>query len=234
MIAQQRILSILVATFGLLFVGNVLSQENLTEENLSSESAGQEAQTTVEQWNFNVFLGKKKIGEHRFTVSSTDDVRSVESVANFKYTVLRIPVYRYQHNAKERWTGNCLTRMEASTNANGKKINVAGETADNGFHVESETEKLELPECVMSFAYWNPDFLEQQSLLNPQTGEYVEVTVEELAEETLQVRGEPVQARRFRLTAYKTDVTLWYSSNNEWLALESVAKGGRIVRYELS
>jgi hypothetical protein len=30
------------------------------------------------------------------------------------------------------------------------------------------------------------------------------------------------------------DITLWYSENSEWLALESVAKGGRILRYELS
>jgi hypothetical protein len=30
------------------------------------------------------------------------------------------------------------------------------------------------------------------------------------------------------------DITLWYSESAEWLALESVAKGGRIIRYELS
>jgi hypothetical protein len=50
----------------------------------------------------------------------------------------------------------------------------------------------------------------------------------------LEVRGQPVDATRFRLTAYEVDVTLWYSSDNEWLALESVAKGGHIIRYELS
>ena len=70
--------------------------------------------------------------------------------------------------------------------------------------------------------------------MNPQTGEYVAVQVEEAGVDVLQVRGEPVAARRYRLTAYEVDLTLWYSEDNEWLGLESVAEGGRIIRYELS
>ena len=70
--------------------------------------------------------------------------------------------------------------------------------------------------------------------MNPQTGEYVDVIVEEVGAELLEVRGKPVPATRFRLTADKLDLTLWYSPDDEWLALESVAKGGRIIRYELS
>ena len=86
----------------------------------------------------------------------------------------------------------------------------------------------------MTFAYWNANFLDQPRLLNPQTGEFVEVTVEQVGNEMLEVRGQSVDATRFRLTAYEIDMTLWYSKDDEWLALESVAKGGHIIRYELS
>jgi hypothetical protein len=86
----------------------------------------------------------------------------------------------------------------------------------------------------MTFAYWNPEFLDQPRLLNPQTGEYVDVDVEPAGDEMLEVRGQLVVARRFRLTANDVDLTLWYSKNDEWLALESVAKGKHIIRYELS
>jgi hypothetical protein len=100
--------------------------------------------------------------------------------------------------------------------------------------VKTDESPVELPECVMTFAYWNPDFLEQPRLLNPQTGEYVSVQVEEVGEETLEIRGELVAATRFRLTAYDADITLWYSNDDKWLRLESVAEGGRIIRYELT
>ena len=62
----------------------------------------------------------------------------------------------------------------------------------------------------------------------------MDVSIQKVGDEILQVRGQPVAARRFKLTAREVDLTLWYSPNDEWLALESVAKGGHIIRYELS
>ena len=115
-----------------------------------------------------------------------------------------------------------------------ERIQVKGERTGSGFSLVNADGQAELPECVMTFAYWNPAFLEQSRLLNPQTGEFVDVQVEEVGSETLEVRGEAVAATRFKLTAYEIDLTLWYSPNDEWLALESVAKGGHIIRYELS
>jgi hypothetical protein len=87
---------------------------------------------------------------------------------------------------------------------------------------------------IITVAYWNPVLLDQSHLLNPQRGEYIDVSVYAVGAEILQVRGQEVTAIRFRLTAYETDLTLWYSATQEWLALESVAKGGRLIRYELS
>ena len=86
----------------------------------------------------------------------------------------------------------------------------------------------------MTFAYWNPEFLDQPSLLNPQTGEYLDIHVEKVGDEMLEVCGLSVAATRFKLTAREVDLTLWYSSDNQWLALESIAKGGQVIRYELS
>ncbi|MDJ0813343.1 MAG: DUF6134 family protein [Woeseiaceae bacterium] len=186
------------------------------------------------RWDFNVYLDQKRIGEHSFEVTSDAGVTQVLSEANFKYTILLIPAYRYEHTAAERWADNCLVGLDARTNANGDRIQVSGERTGGSFTVLTDEEPAYLPECVMSFAYWNPDFLEQPRLLNPQTGEYVAVQVEEVGFDVLEIRGEPVNARRVRLTAYEVDLTLWYSDDNEWLGLESVAEGGRIIRYELS
>ena len=189
----------------------------------------------VTQWDFDVFLNDKKVGKHTFTVLEKGGQKQVESEASFKYTVLWIPAYRYQHSAEERWDDQCLVELEAKTNANGERLEVSGEYTGSAFRlVNGDDTRAELPECVMTFAYWNPEFLEQSRLLNPQTGEFVEVKVEEVGTDTLEVRGEPVAATRYRLTADEIDLTLWYSSNDQWLGLESVAKGGHIIRYELS
>lgn len=189
---------------------------------------------SVDHWDFDVYLNDKKVGKHSFRVSEADGMKQVQSEANFNYKILFIPAYRYEHSAAERWDNNCLAEVDASTNANGKFIQVSGERTGGGFLVERGDNPTQLPQCVMTFAYWNPDFLRESQLLNPQTGEYVDVHVEEVGDEMLEVRGQAVAATRFKLTAYEVDLTLWYSSDNEWLALESVAKGGHIIRYELS
>jgi hypothetical protein len=186
------------------------------------------------RWDFDVYLNDKKIGTHVFEVVEHDGEHTVQSEATFKYRILFIPAYRYEHHNTERWEDGCLVEFAAQTNANGKQLEVSGELAGDGFRVRKDGMPVELPRCVMSFAYWDPEFLEQSRLLNPQTGEYVDVSVRKAGYETLQVRGESVPARRFRLTAYEVDLTLWYSHDDEWLALESVARGGYVIRYELS
>ncbi|MDH3349917.1 MAG: DUF6134 family protein [Gammaproteobacteria bacterium] len=188
----------------------------------------------VARWDFDVYLNDKRVGKHFYEVSDIDGIRRVQSEANFKYKILFIPAYRYEHSNTEQWSDSCLLGFEAKTNANGKLIDVSGEKAGDNFIVDNGEVAVDLPECVMSFAYWDPRFLDQTRLLNPQTGEYVEVSVEQVAEEVLEVRGQPVAAKRFRLTAYEVDLTLWYSADDQWLALESVAKGGHVIRYELS
>lgn len=188
----------------------------------------------VARWEFEVYLNNKKVGRHSFEVVEADGVRQVVSEASFVYRILFIPAYKYEHRSAERWADNCLVEFDARTNANGDRIEVSGERTGSGFLVEKGDRPVELPDCVMTFAYWNPDFLEQTRLLNPQTGEYVGVSVEQEGTETLLVNGDPVAANRFRLRAYEVDLTLWYSPDDEWLALESVAQGNNIIRYERS
>jgi len=42
-----------------------------------------------------------------------------------------------------------------------------------------------------------------------------------------------VAARKYHLAAGELDLHLWYSNEDEWLALESRTKGNRVLSYEL-
>jgi len=201
---------------------------------VAAQARSDEASQLVGRWDFDVYLNNKKVGKHYFEVTEVDGMKRVESEADFKYKILFIPAYRYEHRNSERWADNCLVRFEAKTNANGKRMKARGELDGAGFKVAGKDGLVDLPECVMSFAYWNPKFLEQQKLLNPQSGEYLDVEVEQLEPATLTVRGQTMSANRYRVIADKMNLTVWYADDNKWVALESVAKGGRIIRYELS
>lgn len=191
-------------------------------------------QAFADEWNFEVYLDDKKVGTHLFEVNDAANARQVQSVADFEVKFLFFSAYSYQHTAVEKWDENCLRRFDARTKVNGKPTAVSGETAESGFVVEKNDSKELLPNCVMTFAYWNPEFLKQERLLNPQTGEYLDVDVQLLGTDTLEVRGEAVTAQRYKVTAKGIDLMVWYTNDDEWVALESVAKTGHIIRYKLS
>ena len=185
-------------------------------------------------WGFDVYLDDSKIGYHDFRVWEGDNgMQIVEANARFDVRVLFFNAYRYRHEISETWSGDCLTAVDAITNANGKRTAVAGRLTDTGFTVATGDAEKNLDQCVMTFAYWNPRFLEQQQLLNPQTGEFVEVKVEPIKDRTLTLSTGEVEAEGFTVIAKDMEVRVWYTADRHWLALESPAKGGRVIRYEL-
>lgn len=195
-------------------------------------AAGTDSSTSLE---FNVFLDDSPIGFHRFDIeaAATGD-RIVRSEASFDVKFLVFTAFRYRHENSERWENDCLVQIDAATNSNGKQTKVIGEKTESGFAVRTGSEVRTLPTCVMTFAYWNPDFLEEERLLNPQTGEYLDVEVTQRAPERMVVGGREVMAVPYDIRAKGMEITVWYSPDNEWLALESQAKGDRVIRYELS
>lgn len=186
-------------------------------------------------WTFDVYLDDSKIGFHRFSLEEAQDGElKLEAEAKFDVRFLFFNAFRYRHHIEETWSGNCLVALDATTDSNGESTAVGGALTEAGFLVEKGSQSLELEPCVMTFAYWNRAFLEQSRLLNPQTGEYVDVEVTAIGTDTLEFDGRTVDARGYKVLARNMEVTVWYSATGEWIALESPAKGGRTIRYELS
>ena len=195
-------------------------------------SAVEASTATTADWRFEVFLNNKPIGFHDFRVTSEDGEQRIEIDADFAVKVLFVTAYRYEHQNTERWEGNCLTGIEADTNANGKSFQVRGERSDDGFSLTTGPTPEALPGCVQTFAYWNKSILSAKRLLNSQTGTYEPVSVTALGVEEIDVNGTPVRSNRYELMVGDNPISLWYdASDNRWLALETAAAGGRTLRY---
>lgn len=199
---------------------------------LQAGETGPEEISEGNAWRFKVFLDDKEIGYHNFYVAEHKGVKQLKSEANFEYKLLFLRLFHYQHENSETWTGDCLQSINSRTNSNGEPFRVDGRLEGGQFRVDSNGGEVSLPECVMSFAYWNPKFLEQSSLLNTQDGEFLEVDISNPVFEELEVLGESRPSYRYRLAAGALNLDLWYSTSNDWLALESEVQGGRKLRYE--
>jgi len=196
--------------------------------------AGDPERPEEREWNFRVFLDNQEIGYHNFSLLEADGAQQLTAEADFKVKFLFITAYRYQHENHETWRNNCLQAIESRTDANGRRFEVKGSRSEDRLSIKANDARIEVPGCVKTFAYWNPDILVEPRLLNSQTGEVLPVDIEMIARETLNVRGEDTPAQRYRLEARNMKLDLWYSDDQQWLALESTVKGGRKLRYELT
>jgi len=185
------------------------------------------------EWQFDVSLDGKPIGTHTFELNQQGEQKVLTTEARFDVKFLFVTAFRYRHQNTEVWNNDCLKRIDASTNSNGKELVVSGEATEGGFSLQSANGSRALPSCVQTFAYWNPSVLEAGQLLNSQTGVYEDVSITLEGRDLVPVAGNPVEALRYRLSAQAGDITLWYASaDNTWLGLEAPAKGGRKIRYQ--
>ncbi|MEZ2296560.1 DUF6134 family protein [Variovorax sp. RCC_210] len=186
------------------------------------------------EWNFRVLLDDSPIGEHRFALATAGDERKLTSEARFAVKLLGVTVYRYQHNATETWRGDCLKRLSSKTDDDGTPEKVNAEAAgDNALAVTTPKGTQSLEGCVMSFAYWNPAIRTQDKLLNAQSGKFEAVQVSRAGSGTVEVRGQPVAATRWRIATDAQPIDVWYSAQGEWLGLDSTVGGNRKLSYRL-
>jgi hypothetical protein len=187
-------------------------------------------------WDFRVFLEDKEIGTHRFDLlDKGGGERQLTSQARMTVKVLFVTAYTYDHHDVESWNGDCLSKLTSKTDDNGDKYQVGVQRQGAATVVQTRDGTQTLGECVMTFAYWNPAMLKQTQLLNSQDGEHIEVKITDAGADSINVRGVKTAARRYELrsTNQKLSIDLWYSPNNEWLALESKTERGQKLIYKL-
>ncbi len=199
----------------------------------AAESIADGADAGARSWNFRVFLNQDPIGYHRFSVSQHGDTRELHSVAHYLVKILFISAYHYDHQANESWNGNCLRRLDSTSDDDGTAYTVHASADDRGLEVDAPKEHYTVVGCAMTFAYWNPVMLQQSHLINPETGEDVAVSITNSGEDSITVHGASVTARHYHLHSDKLEIDLWYSAQGDWLALESPQEKGRRLRYVL-
>jgi hypothetical protein len=211
----------------------------------SSATAAPSPAAAPAEWRFTVLLDGRPVGQHQFNVSTrvdgTDIERTVESEADFTVRFMGMAVYRYRLRFSEQWQGDCLSALTATTDDDGKTSGVRAEResasvrivrtapARGGQPVVTQVDGA----CVMSYAYWNPALRTQTRLLNPDSGRIDPVAIEPIADTSVDVRGEAVQARGWRIGGLPHAIDVWYAADGAWIGLDTVVDGGRRLSYRL-
>jgi len=182
--------------------------------------------------SFDVYLDDKKIGLHEVRISEEGDEKRVAVQANMQVNLLFITLFSYEHEAQERWQQGCIAELNTRTLDDGEHLEVTGVKVDKGLQVKTRQESKVIDDCVRTFAYWDPQLLSSNYLLNTQNGKYEQAQLIKEGEQPLSFNGMTYGPKRYRLNVGEDVVIqLWYDADNSWQALETRVAGGRKLRY---
>jgi hypothetical protein len=190
------------------------------------------------EWQFTVRLDGQPIGTHRFVLARADEGGTLlRSEARFDVKLLGLSLYRYRHEATERWSDGCLASIDARTEDNGRRIELSGQVRGERFDLQlrgnaGASVPTPVAGCLMSFAYWNPSLAAQTRLLDPGSGrvEAVAIGVPPRLAADLEPAGDALRGLRIGGLAQPIDV--WYAGER-WVGLDTVVDGGRRLSYRL-
>lgn len=166
---------------------------------------------------FAVFRNGTKVGEHRIVFSGDDAARTVTTDVDMVVKVGPVPVYKYKHNAVERWAGGKWASVETTTNGNGKVTRASGRAMGGFVAISGPKGDSRGPADAVPLSHWNPATL-SRPLFNQQEGRMLKVRTTQVGPGHWQIRGE-------------AEIDDFYDSAGNWLALKGKLEDGSSMEY---
>jgi hypothetical protein len=190
---------------------------------------------SAKEFNFKVLLNDKDIGHHRFSVED----QTVKSDAAFDVKLWIIPAYKYRHKASETNLNGCLTSLQSETQDGADNFALKTIEATPNFKILVNQKEITHASCMQTFRYWDINFTQQKTAINPQDGKLFTLNFTHDGTEPINSLGKSIRANKYTLKALedqdeKFHIELWYHPETQaWLQLKSYVKDDNILTYVL-
>lgn len=166
---------------------------------------------------FAVFRNGARIGEHVLTLSGDPDARTASSEVEMVVKLGPVPVFRYRHQAVERWRDGRFAALRTATSSNGKRERVEAEAQAAAVAIEGSSGRILAPASAHPLTHWNPAAF-AHPLFNPQTGRLAKVRATRVAPGHWTIRGE-------------AEIDDFYDAAGQWRALVGRLEDGSKIEY---
>lgn len=166
---------------------------------------------------FQVFRNGAKVGEHEMTFSGDEANQTVSTDVDMVVKIGPVPVYKYKHNAVERWTAGKFTSIEATTNGNGKIQKTTARAMPGYVQITGSKGVVRGPADAAPLSHWNQASF-GKPLFNQQEAKLLKVTCTKVKPGHWQIRGE-------------AEIDDFYDASGNWLALKGKLEDGSKIEY---
>lgn len=184
--------------------------------------------------HYDVLRDGDKIGEHAFVFRRNGDTLDVAIKTDVKVKLGFIPLYRFWHDATERWVDGRLAALASKTDDDGTKHELSISGGGDGLAILHDGKKLApVAAETIPASLWHRGILVVPATLNTIDGTMMAITVAEAGEENVPAPGGPIRARHYRITG-ALERELWFDADNRLVKVRFKAQDKSDIQYVLS
>lgn len=166
---------------------------------------------------FQVFRNGTKVGEHQMSFAGDEANRTVVTDVDMVVKVGPVPVYKYRHDATERWAAGKFVSIDATTNGNGKIQKTSARAMPGFVQISGPKGVVRAPADAVPLSHWNQASF-GKPLFNQQEAKLLKVTCTRVKPGHWQIRGE-------------AEIDDFYDASGNWLALKGKLEDGSKMEY---
>lgn len=151
------------------------------------------------EYTFTVFKDGSPVGYHRFAFECRGDRIEIREKTEIEVSLAIIPLYTFEHEARQVWENGRAVRIDATTNDNGEKLDITVRS-DGDRYIRTVNGRVDrFDESTAVLAFWNRDTLNHRAFFSAVEDKTFDASFQFVGEETISLAGKRLETRHYRM-----------------------------------
>ena len=180
------------------------------------------------EYTFTVLKDGAPVGRHRFDFDREGDRVEIQEATEIEVSFATIPLYTFEHQAREVWENGRALRIDSTTNDNGEKLKITVRPGDHGYirTVNGRVDKFDGSMRVLGF--WNKEILKHHEFFSTVEDKTMQVSFQRIGWERITVAGKELDAEHYRMVGNE-ERDLWFDADGHLAKIEFRRHGADIA-----
>jgi hypothetical protein len=181
------------------------------------------------EYTFTVRKDGAPVGQHRVAFEREGDRIEIREETAIEVRFAMIPLYIFEHEAHQVWEDGRAVRIDATTNDNGKKLDITVRANRDGYirTVNGRVDRFD--ESTTVLAFWNMDTLKHHAFFSAIEDKTLDVSFQYVDREKIIVAGQELDVDHYRMTGDE-ERELWYDAAGH-IAKAELHRHGSTIAY---
>jgi hypothetical protein len=181
------------------------------------------------EYTFTVLSDGHPIGRHHIAFEHEGDRVEIQEATEIEVSLATIPLYTFEHHARQLWKNGRAVRIDATTNDNGERLDITVRDTDQGYvrTINGRVERFDPSATVL--ALWNKDTFDHDAFISSVEDKVLNASFEYVGTESISLAGRRIQAQHYRMLGDE-EHELWFDRSGH-LAKVAFRRYGTTIEY---